>query len=217
MDARTVPTLSDLHIRLVSKCNLNCKHCYASDWFVRSDRLDATLVTRAIDEAMDLGLETVTFSGGEPTLHTEVAALLRHCVGRRVRAKLETNGLLLRRNGNELRNLIVDNKEWLYLYISYDLAKLRGVTDEEHDLIREIVIDLHEHGVDVRLQSSLTQINIGDLDNLVELSREYGISQRIFFDHSVLGNGVSLESFDLDTVLQTLSYLHSLHLNLDFE
>ena len=217
MTDAVLPRLTDLHVRLVSKCNLNCDHCYASDWFVRSDVLNPSLVCRAIDEAIPLGLEKVTFTGGEPTLHKDLSSLLLYCVEKGLKSKLETNAVLLRRNDGELINLIIDNKDLVYLYISYDLAKQRGLQQQEHDQIRDVAVELYEHGVDVRLQSSVTEINIDDLDTLVELSRKYGIPQRIFFDHSVLGNGITLNSFDLDTVLGVYHRLKSMNLNLDFE
>src|SRR6478609_8571989 len=132
------PALTDLHIRLVAKCNLNCAHCYASDWFVRSDVLDPALVCRAIDEAMEMGLEKVTFTGGEPTLHKDISSLLLYCAEKGLRAKLETNAVLLRRNDGELLKILIDNKDLIYLYISYDLAKQRGLRKEEHDFIRDV-------------------------------------------------------------------------------
>lgn len=33
------PELKDLHIRITSKCNFNCPHCYASTWFSKKDAL----------------------------------------------------------------------------------------------------------------------------------------------------------------------------------
>jgi radical SAM protein with 4Fe4S-binding SPASM domain len=175
------------------------------------------MVCRAIDEAIPLGLHKVTFTGGEPTLHRGLAGMLRYCVEKGVKAKLETNGILLRRNDDEIVRFIIDHRDLINLYISYDLAPQRGITNEEHQRIRDLAIHLHRYGVDVRVQSSITGINIDYLDELMELSRDYGIPQRIFFDHSVLGNGVALESFDLETVLRVHSYLNSLGLNLEFE
>ena len=34
-----VPILKDLHIRITSSCNFNCRHCYAADWFNEKDEL----------------------------------------------------------------------------------------------------------------------------------------------------------------------------------
>ena len=201
MSADGLPPLTDLHVRLVSKCNLNCKHCYASEWFPLSERLPTELVCAAIDEALGLGLRTVTLTGGEPLLHDDVPALLRHCIERERRVKLETNGLLLRRNNGEIRDLIVEHKDLVYLYVSYDLAEQRGIPDRGHDQIRATVLDLHAQGVDVRLQSALTAINLDRLDELTELGREHGIPQRMFMDHSLMGNGTALRSLDLDTIL----------------
>jgi radical SAM protein with 4Fe4S-binding SPASM domain len=212
-----LPPLLDLHVRLVAKCNLNCKHCYASDWFVRSDVLDVELVKRAIDEAIPLGLEKVTFTGGEPTLHPQLEAMLLHCVERGLPAKVETNGLLLSRPGSRIRELLIEHRDLLKVYISYDLAEQRELTDDEHRQLREVVLDLHRNGVRVKVQSALTQINIHRLDELLELAREHGVPQRFFFDPTVLGNATGLEPFDLDTVLETYRYLESLDLDLDCE
>lgn len=211
------PPLKDLHVRLVSQCNLNCRHCYASDWFVRRDQLDVALVTRAIDEAIPLGLEKVTFTGGEPTLHKALSELLDYTLARQLRVKLETNGLLLRQHGSRLMRQIIEHKDLAYLYISYDLAAQRGITQEEHDAIRDIVLELHGHGVDVRLQTTLTEINVAQLETLIELAKTYGVRQRIFLGHSISGNGAALTTFDFDRVLSLYRYLRSLNLRLDLE
>jgi radical SAM protein with 4Fe4S-binding SPASM domain len=212
-----VPPLRDLHVRLVAKCNLNCRHCYASDWFTRSDQLDSSLVMAAIDQAIELGLQKVTFTGGEPTLHRDLAVLLRHCVDRRLRTKLETNGLLLDHRSGAIRDLLVRHRDLLYLYISYDLAEQRGITAQEHAALREMAVYLHEHGVDVRLQTTLTRVNIGGIEELLELPRRYGIHQRIFLGHSTSGNGAALSPFDFEFVMSTYEYLRSLGLNLELE
>ena len=212
-----VPRLTDLHVRLVAKCNLNCRHCYASDWFVRHDQLDVDLVRTAIDQAFELGLQKVTLTGGEPTLHRGVEAILQHCVDKRLKAKLETNGLLLRQNHNRLLRFIVEHRDLLYLYVSYDLARQRGISEADHAFIRDLIIDLHEHGVDVRLQTTLTEVNIDHLDELLELTRTYGVHQRIFLGHSTSGNGAELTPFDLDRVLALYTWLRDQHLNLALE
>jgi hypothetical protein len=36
---------------------------------------------------------------------------------------------------------IIENKDLVYLYISYDLAKQRGLQQNEHDLIRDIAVE----------------------------------------------------------------------------
>lgn len=212
-----IPPLTDLHVRLVAKCNLNCKHCYASDWFVRADQLDVDLVCKAIDQAYELGLKKVTLTGGEPTLHRGVAAILQHCVDKRLKTKLETNGLLLRQNDNRLVRFIIDHRDLVYLYVSYDLAEQRGIKVSDHEFIRALVIELHEHGVDVRLQTTLTAINIEFLEELLELPRKYGVHQRIFLGHSTSGNGSVLSPFDLERVLGLYTYLRDQHLNLALE
>ncbi|MCA9969442.1 MAG: radical SAM protein, partial [Anaerolineales bacterium] len=73
-------------------CNNACNHCYnepdrftlpslpAADWFVILDRLAA------------VGVPHVIFTGGEPTLHPDLPALIRHADGRGQIVGMNTNG-----------------------------------------------------------------------------------------------------------------------------
>jgi MoaA/NifB/PqqE/SkfB family radical SAM enzyme len=74
------------------ECQLECLHCYAGaapglgfgtmaagDW------------ERVITEAADLGAERLTFIGGEPTLHADLARLVRLAVGLGLKVEVYTN------------------------------------------------------------------------------------------------------------------------------
>ena len=50
-----LPILKDLHIRITSKCNFNCPHCYAADWFKDNLSLGYYELKSAITQAIELG------------------------------------------------------------------------------------------------------------------------------------------------------------------
>ena len=57
-----------LHIELTSRCNERCVHCYIPHEEKNRD-MDSALLFSIIDQCAEMGLETISFSGGEPMLH----------------------------------------------------------------------------------------------------------------------------------------------------
>lgn len=92
------PPLRCFYLYLTSGCNCACQHC----WIV-ADRqrptddqfLPVEQVRRAIEQALPLGLESLKWTGGEPTLHPDFPALLELQAEYRLTGRLETNGILL--------------------------------------------------------------------------------------------------------------------------
>ncbi len=98
----------------IRRCNLDCAYCNEYDKVSNPVPLDAML--RRIDKLADLGCSIITLSGGEPTLHPDLDAIIARIRERGAMATLITNGLLL--TPERIRNL---NQAGLdYLQISID-------------------------------------------------------------------------------------------------
>jgi radical SAM protein with 4Fe4S-binding SPASM domain len=80
-----------------------------------------------------------------------------------------------------------------------------------------VILELHRDGVDVHVQSAITEINRHRMHELLEPAREHGIPQRIFVTHSALGNGQAMTAFALDEVLAIYDELKALGLPLTVE
>jgi MoaA/NifB/PqqE/SkfB family radical SAM enzyme len=77
----------------IRRCNLDCAYCNEYDKTSAPVQLETML--RRIDCLADLGTTIITLSGGEPTLHPELDAIIHHIRERGAIATLITNGLLL--------------------------------------------------------------------------------------------------------------------------
>jgi len=77
----------------IRRCNLDCAYCN------EYDKISAPVPTeemlRRIDKLGELGTSIITLSGGEPTLHPDLDAIIRRIRERGAIATLITNGLLL--------------------------------------------------------------------------------------------------------------------------
>ncbi len=98
----------------IRRCNLACTYCNEFD--KHSAPVPTEEMLRRIDKLADLGTSIITFSGGEPTLHPDLDALIRRVRERGAMATLITNGYLL--TAKRIRAL---NRAGLdYLQISID-------------------------------------------------------------------------------------------------
>ena len=97
------------------RCNLSCGYCNEYDRV--SDPVPLDELRRRIDRLAHLGTGIITLSGGEPLLHPDVAALIRHIRGCGAIATLITNGYLLtpavirtlNRSGLDSLQISIDN------------------------------------------------------------------------------------------------------------
>lgn len=90
----TLPPTVNLH--LVPNCNMACQYCYAHFLSSRSKpllSLDAAKLMLA-DLTM-LGVQRVTFAGGEPTLHPQLLGMLKAASGLGLVTAIVTNGRVI--------------------------------------------------------------------------------------------------------------------------
>lgn len=101
------PALNTLYLYLTTGCNCACRHC----WFVeerpsQEKNHEATLsldvLRHAIKEALPLGLNSLKWTGGEPTLHPQFPDFLRTQKEFGLTGVIETNGMLVTRTLAEL-------------------------------------------------------------------------------------------------------------------
>jgi MoaA/NifB/PqqE/SkfB family radical SAM enzyme len=81
------------HIIPIRRCNLACTYCNEFDDF--SPPVPAGTMMQRIDHLRRLGTAIITFSGGEPLLHPDLDAIIRHTRDSGALACLITNGYLL--------------------------------------------------------------------------------------------------------------------------
>ncbi len=95
MPYSALPVLSELAVTY--RCNLACRFCYAGCGTApRRDELSTRNLCRVIDRIRrDADVPSVSFTGGEPTLHPDLPALVRHASTLGMWTNLITNGTQL--------------------------------------------------------------------------------------------------------------------------
>src|SRR6476661_10920868 len=77
----------------IRRCNIDCGYCNEYDKV--SAPVPTEVMKARIDRLASLGTSVVAFSGGEPMLHPDLDALIRHIRARGMMAGLITNGYFL--------------------------------------------------------------------------------------------------------------------------
>lgn len=212
-------SLHTLIFHVTSLCNLRCRHCWQSaDLENRQDHKDEKRemilskdYTRVLQEAMDLGLTCVKFTGGEPFLHPYIIDYLEITDQAKLSVHIETNGTLLDENqAKRLKNL-----NELLVSISLDGAtpathdRFRGVNGAFDRTIAALKL-LAGFKISVQIIMCLHQENVHELDDVVQLGSEHGVSSIKINPVQPLGRGkVFSQGGDALTVpelLQTANY-----------
>lgn len=84
-----------MDIALSEYCNLTCQMCRRPS---ETRFMDKEVCKRALEEAVAVGVDVVSFSGGEPFVHPAIYELLGHAFSLGVKVQLVTNGTLIKRD-----------------------------------------------------------------------------------------------------------------------
>src|SRR5580692_12553093 len=167
----------------IRRCNLDCGYC--NEYDKTSDPVPLGTMLRRIDKLGDLGCSIITLSGGEPTLHPDLDAIIARIRERGAIATLITNGLLL--TPERIERL---NRAGLdYLQISIDNARPDEVSKKSLQVLDRKLEWLAEHAeFGVTINSVLGAAIHDPADALAVSTRARGLgftsTVGILHDHS---------------------------------
>jgi len=100
--------LRNLRVSVTDRCNLRCGYCMPEEeyvWLPREDILHFGEIAALTDVFLDLGVDKVRLTGGEPLLRRDLPRLIRMLAAKpRIRdLAMTTNGVLLAEHAAELK------------------------------------------------------------------------------------------------------------------
>jgi len=99
--------LRNLRVSVTDRCNLRCQYCMPEEsytWLPKSDVLSFEETARLVDRFVELGVDKVRITGGEPLLRSELPKLVEMLAARPLQdLALTTNGVLLREHARALQ------------------------------------------------------------------------------------------------------------------
>ena len=179
-------------------CNLKCVHCYAQAKPVGGpDELSTEEGKALIDDLADFGSPVMLFSGGEPLMRPDLTTLIRHAVGRGMRAVISTNGTLITPDkALEFKDLGLS-----YVGISLDgLAdindRFRGVSGAFDQAVAGIR-NSQAVGLKVGMRFTINKRNAMEIPVIFDLLEELNVPRICFYHLVYSGRGSALIDEDL--------------------
>lgn len=171
-DLRPLSLLCELTYR----CNLQCPYCYNPlDLDGYRDEIDTATWQRVIGEAADLGVVQLGFSGGEPTLRRDLAALIETAAGRGLYTNLITQGTFLDpARLTELENAGLDHIQISLQAPERELADVIAGT-VVHDRKLEAIARVQESRMALTLNCVLHRNNHDSIEAVIELAASLGV------------------------------------------
>ncbi|MCU7862335.1 MAG: radical SAM protein, partial [Candidatus Thiodiazotropha sp. (ex Lucinoma kastoroae)] len=175
---------------LVRRCNLTCRHCYATS----ADKdfpgeLDTPQVYTVMDDLKAYGVPVLILSGGEPLMRPDIFEISRRAKAEGFYVGLSSNGTLI------TEETIGDIAEVGYDYVGISIDGMR----ETHDHFRRkqgaFDASLHgirlcrEAGLIVGLRFTLTQENAAELPDLLQLMDAEGVDKFYLSHLNYAGRG----------------------------
>lgn len=172
---------------LIRRCNLTCKHCYATS--VDKDFPGELTTEQAITVLNDLRhgsptlrVPAVILSGGEPLLRHDIFTLAKHAKSLGLHTSLSSNGTLI----DASKVALIVEAGFDYVGISLDgLAETHDRFRRKAGAFAESLAALRlcrDAGLKVGVRFTLTQDNAHDLPPLLQLIADEGIP-RFYFSH----------------------------------
>ncbi len=164
-------------IEITNKCNQLCPICEASVAKRKIISMDIEFGIKIIDSLINDGVETLSFTGGEPTLCWETLVfMLKYCKTRNVPTRLYTNGTTLNREKVAVLERYLDD-----IIVSLDsmvpetIKLLRGARHNLPKCVENLKI-LTQSAIRVIVISVCSLVNYHDLIELASELEKYNIA-----------------------------------------
>ena len=170
------PPLRLVALEITRTCNLACRHCRGdSRQASYSNELRFDEITAVLDNIASFSRPIIIITGGEPLTRKDVFDIAEYSVSLGLRTVLATCGHGL--DDDTVKNLIDSG-------VSRISVSLDGASAATHDSFRGVtgafdaalrgLRTAGAHGLDFQINSTLTKLNIGELEAIHDLAVDIG-------------------------------------------
>ena len=190
--AKFVPLV--LSWNVTRQCNLKCPHCYINATDKKPiNELTTEEAKNLIDQICEVSRPLLILSGGEPLLRSDIYELIRYGASKGLKMGLGSNGSLiddatakeLKKAGIETVSISLDS------HIPEQHDEFRGVKGSWEKAVNAIKA-LRKNGVLVQVNTTLTQQNYDQIDDIMSLAESIGVENFHLFFLVPTGRGVKI-------------------------
>lgn len=164
-----------LCIELTYMCPLKCKHCYLDAG--KGDSIDRLLLNRIVNEAIELGVDSIQLTGGEPLLYDGIFDAMEQILSNDIEVQLFTSGVI---NSDQIiKKFKLLKHDKLSIQVSIDGLEeyhndFRGVNNCFKESI-EFIKSMIGIGIKVSVATSIIEQSFEEIESLCSLIKELGV------------------------------------------
>jgi radical SAM protein with 4Fe4S-binding SPASM domain len=181
------------------QCNLHCKHCYENAGRRERNELTIDEALACIDMLAREGVVFLAFSGGEPTLRSDILLLIERAASHGMYVAIATNGLTFA--DREKVRLFKDAG------VSFVQISLDGCNPETHDFFRGLpgafrrtlkgIENCTSEGLFVEVAMTATHHNLKEVNPTISLANSLGARWFMLYNFVPTGRGQQIVDTDL--------------------
>jgi radical SAM protein with 4Fe4S-binding SPASM domain len=198
-------------------CNLRCTYCYQDASVARDHELSTAEGYDLVDQALEAGVRTFVFTGGEPFHRRDLLEIARYSKSRGLRTNVITNGgYVTARRAREIAQIFDKVTVSLDHAVAAHHDRERGKGSWRRPA--KAIDLLMQQGVNVDINSVLSRSGLPDVDKLLAFVRSRPIGQHRITPRYPMGRGADSRRDELtpEELLDLDDNLHRASEALDF-
>lgn len=160
-------------LEITNRCNQKCLHCFLGGK-LNAGEMPFAKVIETLDQLIDNGMAQICLSGGEPFLHRHIYEILEYLLRKNIRISILSNGIVMT---SKLAGVLKNSK------ITLKIPLLGWGTHHDRMVGKVGLFDkcvsnlfrLKEAGVRFEIGTTVTQINVPDLEKIELLAKELAV------------------------------------------
>ena len=159
---------------LSHRCPLSCAYCSNPvELIQKSKELETKDWLRVIDEAADMGIYQIHFSGGEPTARKDLEEMVEHAHKRKLYTNLITSAVLLTHERlKKLKNLGLEHVQVSFQDSESENANRIGNFKNGHEKKLEVSKWVRELGLPLTINAVMHRQNLHNLENMIKMAKD---------------------------------------------
>jgi len=168
----------EVSLELTTECNLNCEFCFNKTIYNRRHSLSQEQAISVINQAKELGVGRIRFTGGEPVLHNGLEELVNHANKLGMKVWLNTNGFASEKYTGRLLKGV--NSLLIPLHgIEID-SEITGKADSLKNKLRTIRRIKKTVSIQLRIGTAILSKNLNEIESIYNLTKSLGVEWELY-------------------------------------
>ena len=195
--------LNEISVEIIRKCPNNCLHCSSISNCKREEIMPISKFKEIVNDAKALGAKVICLSGGEPFIHPDIIDMIKYVYENNLESYVYTSGIAFDKHGN-YSSIPLSILDEISSYVTKLIFNIEAGTEETYNRImgtkgcykkmQQSIIAANERNILTEAHFVPMKLNLYEIDKVIELCCNYGVSKLSFLRLVVHGRAKENEN-----------------------